>query len=259
MKKPVVGISTVLLRDISHSSSISPVTYRIYSNIEFINAVKEAGGIPLLIPITTDEELIAGYVDVCDAFLLHGGHDANPVLFGYEPDKLIKPGNMEADICDSAIVRGAIEADKPILGICRGMQIMNLAMGGSIYQDISRVQEEADRERPGEGIKIMAHVQPNPENEPYHSVITLKGTRVAEIFGEKTAVNSLHHLCVKEPARGAVISARASDGVAEAIEFPDKKFAVGVQWHPEIMVTLKGGEYREIQKRVFKALVEAAL
>lgn len=258
MKRPLVGISTLLLRDISHASRIVPVSDRIFSNIEFVSAVRNAGGIPVLIPITTDEELISEYVDTCDAFVMHGGPDANPVLFGDEPSELGRPGNIESDMCDAGIICGAMENDKPILGVCRGMQMMNLVMGGSLFQDISLVQEKVDREHPDEGTKIMVHRQPNPENEPYHYVQTAPGTLAAELFGDKIAVNSHHHQCVKDPAPGAVVSAWASDGVVEAVEFPGKRFALGLQWHPEMMVTLNSGVYKEQQKRVFDALIAAA-
>ncbi len=266
MKKPLIGISTLLFKDVTGATPANPMTGRFFANRSFVRSVIEAGGVPVLLPGTFDKDCIDEYLNTCDGFIMVGGPDANPVLFGEEPSEKARTGNTTVDMHDVALIRAAIDMDKPILGVCRGMQMMNLAMGGTIYQDLSEYEERLKAGLGGESSvtgptgepKVLLHRQPGPEGDPYHIVKTVPGTKTAEIFGEKVAVNSLHHQAVKDPAPGAVISAAAMDGVAEAIEFPDKRFAVGLQWHPEIMTSFVGGGFAAEQRRVFEALIAAA-
>lgn len=266
MKKAIVGISAMILRDMSAASEACPVQERMYANREFVDAIRAAGGVPLILPVTADEDIIRNHVNICDAFVLHGGHDANPVLFGEEPSEKSHAGGAMTDLNDISLIRLIMEADKPLLGVCRGMQMMNLVMGGTLYQDISEYDAELKAGvRTGGiaassegGVKVLLHNQPGPEWDPYHTVRTTPGTKTAALFGETVPVNSHHHQAVKDPAPGAVISASAMDGVVEAIEFPEKKFALGLQWHPEIMMTFRDGPFADRQRKVFEALIDAA-
>lgn len=266
MKRTVIGISTLLLNDVSAATPANPMTGRYFANQSFVRSVTEAGGVPVLLPGTLSEDCIDEYLELCDGFIMVGGPDANPALFGDEPSEKTVIGNTAIDMHDVALIRAVMNLDKPLLGVCRGMQMLNLAMGGTIYQDLSEYEEELKAgikteshvTGPTGEPKVLLHRQPGPEEDPYHTVIMVSGTKTADIFGEKASVNSHHHQAVKDPAPGAVISARAMDGVVEAIEFPEKRFAVGLQWHPEIMTGFAGGDYRREQMKVFEALIAAA-
>ena len=266
MKKPLIGISTLLFKDVTGATPANPMTGRFFANRSFVRSVIEAGGVPVLLPGTFDKDCIDEYLNTCDGFIMVGGPDANPVLFGEEPSEKARMGNTTVDMHDTAMIRAVLAMDKPILGVCRGMQMLNLAMGGTIYQDLSEYEEElkaglkngSSLTGPTGEPRILLHRQPGPEGDPYHMVKTVPGTKTAEIFGEKVAVNSHHHQAVKDPAPGAVISASAMDGVVEAVEFPDKRFAVGLQWHPEIMTSFVGGGFAAEQLKVFEALIAAA-
>lgn len=176
------------------------------------------------------------------ALLLCGGDDIDPARYG-EPfiegvDVKIEPDRYGVEM---PLVRAAIEHDVPMLGICGGMQEMNVASGGSLHQDLSLA-----------GVDPMAHKVKG--TLVYHSIVLTAGSRLASLLGGTTSeVNSSHHQSVKRPGKGAVITALAPDGVVEAIEFPECRFAIGVQWHPERMPD----DVR--QRRLFDALVSSAL
>jgi putative glutamine amidotransferase len=186
--------------------------------------VEGAGGLPLIFapgrPADAPELL-----DHVRGLLLTGGADVDPSLYGEKPHAALGPVFRERDVFELALVEEALRRDLPVLAICRGHQVLNVATGGTLVQDIpSQV--------PGAG----AH---DPEVERWqacHEVQILPGTRLREILGtEKVAVNSFHHQSVKQLGRDLVLSASSPDGVVEGIEMPraSKRFVVGVQWHPE--------------------------
>jgi putative glutamine amidotransferase len=207
---------------------------------EYTGAVREAGGIPLIVPYL-DAEATACVLKVCKGILLSGGVDLDPVHFGEEPLPQLGRICPERDRAELILARQALAAGVPLFGICRGIQLLNVAAGGTLVQDI------------GTGVQgRVKHSQTAPRFYPTHTVEIENGSVVASLLGTTSLrVNSFHHQSVKSVAPGFRVTARAADGVIEAIEGPG--FAVGVQWHPECM-------WKEDRTflRLFEGLVDAA-
>lgn len=222
MKKPIIGICTSILR--GEGGAISGVE-RAILNSEYIKAVEKAGGNPILLPTIDNEEDIKVQVALCDGILLSGGNDINPLMYGEEPHKNLGAVNMRLDLWQSIVAKEAIDRDIAVLGICRGEQLLNVVCGGTLYQDMNEF-----------GNDYLKHVQDGKRYDVTHTAIIEKETFLSELFGEKILVNSYHHQSVKRLGEGLKIAARAKDGIIEAIEMEGKRFVVGVQWHPEIML-----------------------
>ena len=222
MKKPVIGISGSLIID----SSGSFAGYkRSYVNNDYILSVIKNGGIPFIIPFNENEEVIKAQIEMVDGLLLSGGQDVAPKNYGEEPTPKLGDIFPERDDFEYGLLKAALEAKKPILGICRGSQIINTYFNGSLYQDLSYI-----------GTEVLKHNQENSPSMVTHSVMIDKSSKLFDIFGEeKIRVNSFHHQAVKKVGDGLAISAKAPDGVIEAIEKTDYPFLVAVQWHPEML------------------------
>lgn len=206
-------------------------------------AVQAAGGVPVLFPPGVEESDLARLLDRSDGLLLIGGPDPDPRLFGQEPipgNGRISPGRDRLEI---ALITAAIERNMPILGLCRGMQMINVALGGDIYQDL-----------PSQFPGALKHVQEAPRWYPTHGVRFAEGSRLAGIFqAREAAVNSYHHQAVRRLAPGIKATAHAPDGVVEGIERDGEPWVVGVQWHAEDMAVRDAGNHA-----LFLALVNAA-
>lgn len=210
---------------------------------DYVRSVEQEGGLPLVLApgrAGDAKELLKRL----DALVLTGGDDVDPAFYGEQPHTSVRGLVHERDEFELALVREALERDLPLLAICRGHQVLNVAVGGTLIQDI-----------PSQVAGAVAH---DPEGERWalaHSVRIEPGTRLHGILGrDEVQVNSFHHQAVKEIGRGLVVSARSpEDGVVEGIELPDRRFALGVQWHPESFWGRPEG-FRPL----FRALVEAA-
>ncbi len=196
---------------------------------QYADAVQEAGGIPVALPYGFGVAAIAGeIIDRIDGLLLTGGGDISPDAFGGSPYAegcvaKISFMSAERDVFEWAAVRAAWELDIPCLGICRGMQVMNVSFGGTLVRDISEL-----------GGNRINHACFARGTEEIHQVRIERGTQLWDIIGtEELSVNSMHHQAVRDVARGAQITAWAPDGTPEGLEFPSRNFFVGVQWHPE--------------------------
>lgn len=189
----------------------------------YVKAVLAAGGIPILAPVTMPTDDMRAVYDQCNGVLLTGGSDCDPADFGEERHEKTSGIDHDRDRAEYALVKWAIQEDKPIFGICRGEQVMNVAMGGSLIQDIpSQWQTDA------------THAWQGARNDLAHTVSVDANTRLAGMTGAgEIHTNSFHHQSVKKLGDGFKVSARAADGVIEGIENPTRAFAVGVQWHPE--------------------------
>ncbi|HWA43702.1 MAG TPA: gamma-glutamyl-gamma-aminobutyrate hydrolase family protein [Hypericibacter adhaerens] len=206
----------------------------------YADAVVKAGGLPLFLPHEPDQ--VADYLALIDGLVVTGGaFDIDPSLFGAKdkhPTVKLKGRRTEFEW---KITQAAVAADLPVLGICGGQQLLNVVLGGTLIQHI-----------PDEVEGPLAHEQPNPRNEPGHSVRIVSGTLLHKITGAASlAVNSAHHQAAKSVGPGILVDATAEDGVIEGIEDPRHRFVLGVQWHPEFSIT-KGDE------KIFKAFVDAA-
>jgi len=233
--RPVIGITC------AHDSDSTPDRW--FVRTPYIRAVLAAGGVPLLIGPTGEPELMEPVLARVDGLLVTGGADVAPALYGQEPLPGLGKVDPEWDALDVTAARLALARDLPVLGICRGVQVLNVAAGGTLYQDI-----------PNQVSGALSHSQTAPRHEPTHPVTLLPGSRLHRLLGETAvAVNSFHHQSVLAVAPGFQVSAHAPDGVIEGIESTTHRFALGVQWHPELLV-----EGHPVQRRLFAGLVAAA-
>jgi len=209
----------------------------------YVDAIQAAGGLPLLLAAIDDESVAAQFSTQLDGVLLPGGPDVDPVHFGEEPMYDYTVIDPERDHFELLLARLALQNNIPILGICRGIQMLNVAAGGDIYQDLAA-------QRKG----TLIHDQKAPRWYPTHAVEIQPETTLFKILGESSVrVNSYHHQAVRNVAPKFRVSALASDGVIEAIEHSSLRYAVGVQWHPEQM-----WQRYPLFKRLLTALVEEA-
>ncbi len=189
----------------------------------YMKGIEASGGVPVMLPLTTDNEILDMISQKFDGFLFTGGQDADPGLYGEE--KLTCCGEVckERDIMEKYLLERIIELDKPALGICRGIQIFNAALGGTLYQDLNK-QHPSDTEH---------HMSP-PYNRAVHSVFVCSDTPLSEIISDEIiGVNSYHHQAIKELSPKLEAMAISEDGLIEGVYMPDKKFILALQWHPE--------------------------
>lgn len=193
----------------------------------YCSAVLRSGGTPMILPHSSEEGALDAYLDICDGIILSGGPDIDAK--NYREDNYIFNGRI-CPIRDSAeiyLAKTATFRDKPILGICRGMQVLNVALGGTLYQDI----HEQIRDK-----IVLKHAQDSTYWHPIHEIHIQEDTKIHKSFGTtRIGVNSSHHQAVKDVARDLVVTATTSDGIIEAVEHKSKKYIIGVQWHPELM------------------------
>lgn len=236
---PLIGITTAVYT--------SPTTGWKYNAayVACVQAIADVGGLPVLIPTSLDDDQLRALYRRVDGILLPGGGDINPRAYGEAAHP--KTGNIDdgRDWTEIRLARWAVDDDLPIFGICRGHQLMNVALGGTLVQDIPS------------GLQTpLTHDIPNdlPRDTRLHTVEIDPTSRLAAILGAaRVEVNSLHHQAVERHAPNVCVTAYAPDGVVEALELPDRKFALSVQWHPEDL-------YQDDpqMRRLFSAFVAAA-
>lgn len=214
-----------------------------YTYAEYSLALLDAGAAPLIIPASQDESSLERILSSVQGLLLSGGPDIHPRYYGEEPTAGLGDVDEALDRMELLAARIAIEKDMPVLGICRGIQVLNVALGGTLYQDISSQVPES-----------ICHTPKIDKAVPTHTVRIAGGSLLRRIMGRSEIwVNGKHHQAVRDPAPGLVITARAKDGVVEALEHQKRRFIMGVQWHPE-------GTWRKdlFSKKLFKAFVREA-
>ena len=234
--KPIIGITTFYDRK----------PQKVYTAVSdsYVRSVILAGGIPILLPVIEEVELADEYLDTIDGLLLSGGEDVCTMRYGENPIKEVEMFCPQRDDFEINLFIEALNRDMPVLGICRGIQVMNAALGGSLYQDIFTQVDN-----------VLGHLPKKmPVDTLFHCINIMKGSRLEGIFNTRNLrVNSYHHQAVKQVADAFTATAFSTDNIIEAIEHKDKRFAVGVQWHPEDL-TIKYPHFIKL----FEALVTAS-
>ena len=235
MTRPAIGLTL----DAEPAGGYSKLPwYALRQN--YAGTVTAAGGLPVLLP--HEPERVEDYLDRIQGLVVTGGaFDVDPALFGAaERHPTVKTKDARTGF-ERAILERALARDLPVLGICGGQQLLNVVLGGTLIQHI-----------PDEVASALAHEQPNPRTEAGHKVRVAKGTLLHEITGaDELSVNSAHHQAAKAVGKGVVVNATAEDGVIEGIEHPGYRFCLGVQWHPEYLISSGDG-------RILRAFVAAA-
>ena len=189
----------------------------------YIDSVVNSGGAPVLLPPVSKQSYCRKILSTIDGLIISGGDDMDPALYGEEPHPQLGLVDVQKGEFEFLLTKMALKSGLPILGICGGIQMLNVASGGTLYQDI-----------PSQTNSTINHSQKLTRPVPYHYVDIKKGTKLYSIMKtEKLRVNSTHHQAIKDLAKGFIVSARSADGIIEAIEMPGKRFVIGVQWHPE--------------------------
>lgn len=242
MAKPVIGVT---VNYVGPEEERCPSRYgSYYINRGYVEGIRKAGGLPLYLPYTDDPEELDALLERIDGLLLTGGKDMDPVHFNEDKHPTCERILSDRSSSELSLTRQAVKRSTPILGICLGLQTLNVAMGGSLYQDIPSMCPSPVRHRQRE----------QERHAVAHQVEVVPGSLLQRVFGGRTTlnVNSIHHQAAKTIGRGLVVNARATDGVVEGLEHPGQPFCLSVQWHPE---DLKAGESNQV---LFDTLLEAA-
>lgn len=240
MKKPVIGIAA---DHVPYNQSDDRVAEGVME--DYISAILLAGGVPVLLPVALGQEHSGAVIDRLDGVLLTGGHDINPILYGQQPLPVSETPDPAKDQLDLSLVQLCLKRKKPLLGICRGMQMLNIVLGGTLYQDLPSIAQSAlhnVNNYPEHSLNAFAHtVQIVPDSQLSTALATTS-----------VQTNSRHHQGVHELGHGLVPVATTEDGLIEGVEYPHHPFCVGVQWHPENL------KEDPAMRRLFRHFVHAA-
>ncbi len=232
MKKPIIAVTP------SYGDSTVVIGRR------YMDPIQKIGGVPILLNLSYDEDVMLHYAEIADGFLFTGGDDVAPWEYGETVHEGFGDFSLERDKLEIPLAKRVLELGKPIMGICRGIQTLNVAFGGTLYQDI-----------PIEFSKKMVHRQQPPYNVPSHTVDIFEDSLLFDIVKEKTIeTNSMHHQSIKNVADGWKVCAKAPDGTIEAIELPNYSFALGLQWHPEHLF-----DTDEKSRLIFKRFIDSCV
>ena len=244
--RPIVGVPTQTLQSLGGVSAEIPPSW--VMSQRYVVTLTAAGAIPWLVPLV-DDETLRGVYESLDAVFLPGGADIDPVSYGRDPHPLCDRTDRERDRVELLLARWAIADGKPLLGVCRGMQLVNVAAGGSLYQDLAEQYAGSIKHDyfPFGGSSFT-------RDYLAHHVVVNEGTKLARIFGAgRLPVNSMHHQGIRDLGPGLVATAHASDGLIEALETTDGSWLVAVQWHPESLTD----DYART-RRLFEEFIDAA-
>lgn len=208
----------------------------------YLEGIHQAGGVPVILPFSSDNNDLDQLARMCDGFLFTGGHDVSPVLYSEKPVNDSVISCKKRDEMESWYLHYAINTDKPILGICRGIQFINAVLGGTLYQDLPM-------QHPSE----INHHQKPPYDIPVHTVRIMKDSPLEKLLNiEQISVNSYHHQAIKDLSPKLKVMAESPDGLAEAVFMPDHRFLWAVQWHPEFSYLSDINS-----QKIFKAFIDA--
>lgn len=234
MRKPVVGV--IPLVDSKKES--------LWMLPGYLEGIISEGGVPFMLPLSSEESVIEKAFEICDGFLFTGGQDVNPSLYGETKKKSCGEICDKRDEMEKIIFRRCLLEDRPLLGICRGIQFINAMLGGTLYQDLPT-------EHPSE----LEHHQKPPYDIPVHEVKLLADTPLQLLLETETlAVNSYHHQAIKELGEGLLSMAVTPDSLVEAVYMPDKRFVWGIQWHPEFSC-----QTDQNSRKIFRKFIETMM
>jgi putative glutamine amidotransferase len=221
--KPRIGVAANILQ--MHDGYFIGV-YRDYVNNDYVDSVAKGGGIPVMLPVIHNLADVKDQISGLDGIILTGGYDVDPALYGEETRQECGFIMREIDEFYVALVHAADELGIKVLGICKGAQVLNIAYGGSLYQDIASQCPNA-----------LKHVQQAPRYDATQTIQIKEGSFLYDVFGKEERVNSFHHQSVKTLGRGLKLTAETKDHIVEGFEKEDGTFMCGVQFHPEMMAT----------------------
>lgn len=235
--KPLIGVTTYRMTN-SLGINVHGVAEA------YLNAVQDAGGLPVMIPLGLSEDTLNALLPRLDGILFTGGGDIDPAHYNQLDDICSHDIDPDRDRVEFWLLKHALSQNKPLMGICRGFQLMNVGLGGSLYSDVQS-------QMPG---ALKHDYYPNWSRDyPAHSIQIEPNTRLAEILGTlETEVNSLHHQSVRELGAGIVPLAYAPDGTVEALQITNNPFGIAVQWHPEWL------QAHEPMRNLFRAFIQTA-
>lgn len=233
---PLIGVST--------SITVGKDPERAYVNSAYLHAIQQAGGVPVPLPPQLSAAALERIVGELSGLLLTGGGDVDPARYGESPHPTVYEVAPARDMLETSAIHFALERGLPVLAVCRGIQVLNVALGGTLFQDVST--------EPGTQLQ---HSQTERRDQPTHKVKIEPRSRLARILGaDEIEVNSMHHQAVKALGRNLTAVAWAPDQIIEGVEDTDpSRFVLGVEWHPEELVG-----HSEPARRLFAALVDAA-
>ncbi|MGM0219583.1 gamma-glutamyl-gamma-aminobutyrate hydrolase family protein [Enterococcus sp. AZ126] len=238
MRRPIIGIAANEIEDAGARLYHLPISY---TPCGYVKAVQNAGGLPMVLPVGPPE-LAKDYIDQIDKLVLAGGQNVSPSLYGESIQVEEALLSQERDQFELALIEEAVRQTKPIFAVCRGLQLANVALGGSLYQDISQLNDTK-----------ISHMQvPISREIPTHQIRTEETSILRKIYGEKTTVNSFHFQAIKKLAKRLKMTAISEDGIIEGVESKDSSLAfLGVQWHPDFAY-----DHLEQEMAVFRYVVE---
>lgn len=239
MARPLIGITTHRRNSDEGTQDVFGLMYY------YVESVHRNGGLPVMIPLGLDDFELRELFERLDGMVISGGGDIDPELIGMQKHEAMYGIDSDRDRIEFNLIRWAVQDEKPFLGICRGAQVFNVALGGTLYGDIAS-------DAPNHPLKhdwFPGH----PRDKIAHPISVAEDSRLANVLGSPLlGVNSLHHQAVKDAAPGLEVAARAPDGIIEAVELRDHKFALGVQWHPECL------QGRPEMRGLFAELIKSA-
>lgn len=238
MKKPIIGVLGGLVNELMPNQEILP---RVATPSAYFDSVEKAGGIPIMLPITSNSEIIDCQISLCDGFVFTGGLDINPIMYNEEPHTNLGTHSVGLDRYQFSLIEKVLQTKKSFFAICRGFQMLNIVKGGTLYQDLIELENS------------LQHVQRGYSCDPGHSISIKEGTLLNEVLGDSYHVNTYHHQFIKDLGEDLIVTARAKDDIIEAVEMKDREFAVGVQWHPESMALCD-----DKMLKLFELLVESS-
>lgn len=238
--KPLIGCTTYRLTSAQGQMPLFAL------RPAYVNAVKAAGGIPVLIPLGLDTDDLRTLFDQVDGLLVPGGGDIEPTQYqGQNDHELVEGVDVDRDRVEIQLVRWAVAENKPMFAICRGLQVFNVALGGSLWEDVRTQMPDA---------MFHSYLDLQPRDYRAHAVTAVSPSRLAEQMGAtEIMVNSLHHQGIRRMAADLTAVAHAPDGLIEGIEIPDHPYAIGVQWHPEDLAPTEPA-----MQALFDGLIRAA-